>query len=77
MTEGLLTLKECADYLGMNYWTLWRIVNGKQRGKVKIAPPPSYRIEGRKRRWYRFKVGDVDRWRLQQTETWKKILCER
>jgi predicted DNA-binding transcriptional regulator AlpA len=60
-------LKECADYLGMNYSTLSRLIK-KGRG------PRGYNIgQLGKHAYLRFTQEEVDRWRIQQTEAWQEL----
>jgi hypothetical protein len=59
-------LKGCADYLGMNYSTLSRLVK-EGRG------PRGYNIGSGKMAHLRFTQDEADRWRIQQTETWQEL----
>jgi excisionase family DNA binding protein len=53
MAERLLTVKEVADYLKVNKFTVYRLI--KQRSL------PAFKM----RRHWRFKKRDIDRWLMQ------------
>ena len=61
--EKLLTLYELADYLRVNRYTVYRMVERKELPAIKVA------------NLWRFKEKDIDRW-LEKNKDFK-IKCKR